>query len=995
MSDPFGTIGFRGQLRPSQQDAARIAERQLTEGETRLHIVAPPGSGKTVLGLYLWADHIRRPVVVLSPNSAIQAQWAARTSLFGVESTDDPRVSTDPKSPALLTSLTYQSITLPQRGGADLNRAALSLWEDRLIEKGEAEDADEAEAWIKDLCRHNSDYYDERLSAYRKEVRDSKARGGDAMATLHESALATLDRLKRADIGLIILDECHHLMGHWGRVLADAQDFLADPIIIGLTATPPDRDGRAVEDVKRYDKFFGPIDYDVPVPAVVKDGFLSPYQDLAYFVRPTAEELAFVANADEQLHALVEQLCESIKTDAPAYDDFSELESPVDNDGEQRKDEPPKRETDSPAYDDFDELIPIAPPPGQLTEPEPVTAAAAPDSSTAYPTQSLIDWVVQMLTEFRLPTGKIRDWEAFQRRDPSFALAGRLFLLRRELPLPNDVPPPLLELRIEEIPEMEILVPVLDRYVRHRLRRSKNPRDHQVADRTIARLRSLGVQITETGSQGCASPAGRVLAYSQAKARALLPIFEQEMEVLGDKIRAVVVTDYERTSAVTAEVDHLLDDEAGGAIAAFKMLLSDPRTDALDPVLVTGSSVLVDDDLAERFRVESETWLAENGHDVSLAYQPENGFFILNGSGRDWCPRVYVAMVTELFQRGVTRCLVGTRGLLGEGWDANKVNVLVDLTTVTTSMTVQQIRGRSLRIDKDDREKLADNWDVVCLAPEFSKGLDDYRRFVRKHKNFYGVTDDGAIEKGVGHVHAAFTDMKPEGLEGAVGMLNSEMLKRTTRRQQIRELWKIGEPYRGRPIRALELKPTGEGTGGFPPFSGRRDPWTAGTLTAAIAEAVLGALTATKQIPFIDRRQLHVGERAGGYVRVFLESASEKDAQLFTRSMHEALGPLDRPRYVIPRHVDHVRDTWLSKILPSVIGKYFQLRRRSHVMLHAVPSALAKNKDLVAEYQRFWNFHVSPGEAVYAHRGDGETLVERAKEANPPTGQLHEKDVFL
>jgi len=30
---------------------------------------------------------------------------------------------------------------------------------------------------------------------------------------------------------------------------------------------------------------------------------------------------------------------------------------------------------------------------------------------------------------------------------------------------------------------------------------------------------------------------------------------------------------------------------------------------------------------------------------------------------------------------------------------------------------------------------VANNWDVVCLAPEFTKGLDDYERFIKKHKH--------------------------------------------------------------------------------------------------------------------------------------------------------------------------------------------------------------------------------------------------------------------
>ena len=44
------------------------------------------------------------------------------------------------------------------------------------------------------------------------------------MQTLHPASLDTLKRLRDAQVGLVILDECHHLMGHWGRVLADGGD---------------------------------------------------------------------------------------------------------------------------------------------------------------------------------------------------------------------------------------------------------------------------------------------------------------------------------------------------------------------------------------------------------------------------------------------------------------------------------------------------------------------------------------------------------------------------------------------------------------------------------------------------------------------------------------------------------------------------------------------------------------------------------------------------
>src|SRR5205814_6063487 len=87
-----------------------------------------------------------------------------------------------------------------------------------------------------------------------------------------------------------------------------------------------------------------------------------------------------------------------------------------------------------------------------------------------------------------------------------------------------------------------------------------------------------------------------------------------------------------------------------------------------------------------------------------------------------WRPREYVPLLTRYFEEGRSRCLVGTRALLGEGWDAASVNVLIDLTTAGTSTAVHQMRGRSLRKDPAWPGKVADNWDVVCVAPEHPRG---------------------------------------------------------------------------------------------------------------------------------------------------------------------------------------------------------------------------------------------------------------------------------
>ncbi|RJV00760.1 MAG: DEAD/DEAH box helicase, partial [Candidatus Poseidoniales archaeon] len=769
----FGNIHFSGTLRPSQKAACKVIEPQLKEGSTRLHIVAPPGSGKTVLGLYVWSDLVKKPALVLSPNSAIQAQWAARTSLFDLDG-KDKFVSTDPKNPGLLTSLTYQSVTAPGKGGEDIETQAKILWADKLLEEGEAYDFESCVAWQTDLKERNRDYYEDRLATYRKKARDAVAKKGNAISILSPSARQNLERLKKVGIGLIILDECHHLMHHWGRILAEVKELFDDPIVLGLTATPPDAEDFDDEDVKRYEEFFGPVDYQVPVPALVREANLAPYQDLCYFVRPSASELQYIAGVDSEFEDLLIDLRSK---------DNSEDNNRV------------------------------------------------PDLDT---------WVFQALEERKSPGGKTQEWSDFQRKSRAFADDGRRYLQSHLLQLPEGVPIISLKEDYQPWTRMSMLRTVLDRYVRYGLRRSKNVDDHKLSSTIVTRLRMLGVQITETGSRPCASPVGRVMAYSSGKIAALNNIISSEKVALGDKIRAVIVTDFEKTSA-TSVVEGILDDEAGGAIAVFRSLSSNEEGDSLDPVLMTGSTVLVDDDLFERFITRAKTWVIDNNVDVKFVDKKHEGYHEVRGVGEDWKPRYYSLMITEFFQEGLTKCLIGTRGLLGEGWDASRINVLVDLTTVTTSMSINQLRGRSIRLDSNWEEKVANNWDIVCLAEEFTKGFDDYERFKEKHKQLYGVCDDGTIEKGVGHVHAAFNDAKPEGVNEGMEMFNQEMIERSKNRAHVRELWGIGQPFEIEPSSAIEAKVGEEFAGGFK-LGIHKTPWTDDSLMLEISKVIVDTL---------------------------------------------------------------------------------------------------------------------------------------------------------
>ena len=71
----------------------------------------------------------------------------------------------------------------------------------------------------------------------------------------------------------------------------------------------------------------------------------------------------------------------------------------------------------------------------------------------------------------------------------------------------------------------------------------------------------------------------------------------------------------------------------------------------LDPILVTGSSILLDDDVAPKIIEAAEVWLRQSGEEVALKTTQYDGFWLLKGSGGGWSPRVYVQLITELLKR--------------------------------------------------------------------------------------------------------------------------------------------------------------------------------------------------------------------------------------------------------------------------------------------------------------------------------------------------------
>jgi len=352
---------------------------------------------------------------------------------------------------------------------------------------------------------------------------------------------------------------------------------------------------------------------------------------------------------------------------------------------------------------------------------------------------------------------------------------------------------------------------LLEDFASHKLKISADQSDHKTYARIKAAARKLGYGFTEQGLRKQASPVDRVLAFSNSKAQAVAKILDVEHRNLGDRLRAVVVTDFERMSATAVKsLDGVLSEESGGAIDALKTLLETSIGSELNPCLVTGSLLLTDKRITEQFVKAATEYIENEGVKLQLIVKNiENAAFNeVTANGAQWESRFYVGMATAIFERGITKCLIGTRGLFGEGWDSQALNTLIDLTTTTSPVSVKQLRGRSIRLQANDpagARKCANNWDVVCIAPKLEKGLNDYNRFVRKHDGYFGIADDGQIECGVGHVHASLSELTPTEVFASIEEFNQEMTDRALIREQIYDLWKVGQPYKNRALGCIEV----------------------------------------------------------------------------------------------------------------------------------------------------------------------------------------------
>ena len=429
------------------------------------------------------------------------------------------------------------------------------------------------------------------------------------------------------------------------------------------------------------------------------------------------------------------------------------------------------------------------------------------------------------------------------------------------------------EHRVEPTADDWILL--VDDWLRRCITASDEPGDEAVLDAVRRALPAVGWVWTRRGVRRGRTPVDRVLARSESKTTATVAVVDAERRTLGERLRMLVLCDHESAGAtLPVDLEGVLAQQAGSAWAVLAALVSSPA--GADALLVTGRSVAGDE--ATLRRLVAHVAQADAALASRLVVVPgtgvERGVARLEGR---WTSRTWVRHVTAFFEAGGTHVLVGTRGLLGEGWDARRVSGLVDLTSATTSTAVVQTRGRALRTDPTWPDKVALTWSVTCVAPEHPRGGNDWSRLVRKHAGYFGVDEDGEVVDGVAHLDDAFSPFAPPD-PAELDAVNARMLVRAEHRDAVRERWAVGTPYDDRAARSVRIRPRRADavvdTAGVPGVVQREDglevrgPGGAGPAvwptTAVVALALGGAAALGTALAWAARCRRRGARRGGG-----------------------------------------------------------------------------------------------------------------------------------
>lgn len=500
------------------------------------------------------------------------------------------------------------------------------------------------------------------------------------------------------------------------------------------------------------------------------------------------------------------------------------------------------------------------------------------------------------------------------------------------------------------------------------------------------------------------------IANSLGKLDSIIEIANIEYLSMKSDLRMVVLADYIKADDV--DNSHL------GVVPIWRVLKNKYQYRIPIGILSGSLIVLPSETQNEFYKLLEQNSLATDCVSIT-AYKEDNDYIKI--TPKDSVKHCIVSLVTEMFSKGQVNILIGTQALLGEGWDAPCINSLILSSTVSSYMLSNQMRGRAIRKDKNNPDKISNIWHLATISMpkhEFSlkaltsidvetedAGLYDLTQLMKRFEGFEAPSYFGKhdIVSGIWRVIPKDIIEQLEKNENILSTYNQGSIQKAQDREQTKKWWNDAL-YLGYSNKVMQLSSgveTPKLTSKSLIYTGYK--YIAGLIITAYCYALyfsvriaspeliaLSTIIVLICFAWLGLKYLRTGSISGimkQIVIVHLETlsylslikTSTKNAGIFVDNedivfigcynlpveennlligcLREFLDPIDNPRYILIKRGD--------------IG--------TQVDYFAVPAIMSTCKRDAQIFGQLWNKYIGKGEIVYTRNAQGRKLLLKAR----------------
>lgn len=309
----------------------------------------------------------------------------------------------------------------------------------------------------------------------------------------------------------------------------------------------------------------------------------------------------------------------------------------------------------------------------------------------------------------------------------------------------------------------------------------------------------------------------KALVSSIGKLRSIAEVAKFESSQLKTELRMLILTDY-----IKKELIDIIGSNESNTVIGTVPIFEEVRRSVSSDIriaLLSGALVILPDSLLNELdKLASQSNCQYTSKKLLNAPYSTINF---KSSNRD-----KVSILTKLFEAGHIEILIGTKSLLGEGWDSPSINTLILASFVGSFMLSNQMRGRAIRIDKTKPDKVASIWHLATIEPSFlevdklakSSKLEvldekttiishDFDTLTRRFKSFLGpIFTKKGVESGIERIDI----IKPPYGEKEFNSINKTMIKYAANRKSVRDKWNgaVNSKYNHEILDVNQVPPT-------------------------------------------------------------------------------------------------------------------------------------------------------------------------------------------